>query len=500
MKTSKETLFEAFKLMSTAKTLAEKEQMTVRPKQAKEVLNKRNGNTKEAYRNSMKAVDYYKNFFNKAGSGAKMGVKWRDGAPAHGLPQNGNKYFDGYQICATGLRNFVAKVGIPFFSFDACFSKHTYYKGVYGNLVALVDTKTGKLTNVPFTLTTDESEQESLYIGLLNASECNKADSELAKRMKESVSCVIGDGSPQFLNAARTTLGYQKPICTCSLHVKENTRKRCKTGWNETLFWRLQQARSRMERKAAWAAIERTFSRPAVTYLRAQLDDDMSDRGRPWTRFAHMQKGICTFGRKGTNNPVEQVQSKQVPERHDEPMTLLKTWVIDKVRDKENAILEAADKLRGKILTPWARGIFEINEDAMKTCRIGNGNVVPVINPDATVEVVQPNENGNQRESRYHVNLNARTCTCTNWHFDGIACCHALKAWDVYHTQQNDIQLNVYSQRMREWAVNSKPWFLAAKFIEAAEVLKTELIKLPADADIEEDDTLFPPICLAKLK
>jgi hypothetical protein len=109
--------------------------MTVRPKQAKVVLNKRNGNTKEAYRNSMKAVDYYKNFFNKAGSCAKMGVKWLDGSPAHGLPQNGNKYSDRYQICATRLRNFFAAVGIPFFSFDACFSKHTYYKGVYGNLV-----------------------------------------------------------------------------------------------------------------------------------------------------------------------------------------------------------------------------------------------------------------------------------------------------------------------------------------------------------------------------
>jgi len=44
-----------------------------------------------------------------------------------------------------------------------------------------------------------------------------------------------------------------------------------------------------------------------------------------------------------------------------------------------------------------------------------------------------------------------------------------------------------------------KPWFLAAKFIEAAEVLETERIKLPADANIEEDDKLFPPICLARL-
>ena len=116
----------------------------------------------------------------------------------------------------------------------------------------------------------------------------------------------------------------------------------------------------------------------------------------------------------------------------------------------------------------------------MRTCRIGNGN-------------------GNQQESRHHVSLNARTCTCTKWHFNGIACCHALKAWDVYHTQQKDIALNVYGRRMREWAVNSKSWFLAAKFIEAAEVLKTVLIKLPADAEIEEDDTLFPPICLARL-
>jgi len=52
---------------------------------------------------------------------------------------------------------------------------------------------------------------------------------------------------------------------------------------------------------------------------------------------------------------------------------------------------------------------------------------------------------------------------------------------------------------MREWAVNSKPWFLAAKFIEAAEVLKTERMKLPADANIEEDEQLFPPICLSRL-
>jgi len=40
----------------------------------------------------------------------------------------------------------------------------------------------------------------------------------------------------------------------------------------------------------------------------------------------------------------------------------------------------------------------------------------------------------------------------------------------------------------------------AEKFIEAAEILKTERIKLPADANIEVDDKCFPPVCLAKLK
>ena len=112
-------------------------------------------------------------------------------------------------------------------------------------------------------------------------------------------------------------------------------------------------------------------------------------------------------------------------------------WVSESVRDKrERSFSKLLTSSVGKILTPSARIAYsKCNHDAIRTCRIGSGNVVPVINPDAAVEVVQPNENGNQRESRYHVNLNARTCTCTNWHFNGIACCHALKAWDVYHAR-----------------------------------------------------------------
>ena len=425
-----------------------------------------------------------------------MNIFWRSGQ-AQALAHNGNKYFGGYEVCATGIRNFVAAVGIPFYSFDACFSKHLYYKGVYGNFVTLVDTKPESFTNIPMAVTTAESEIEPLYTGLFDVSGCNNPDSELLKRMKEPISCVIGDGSQQFLNAARTALG-QKPIATCSFHVKENARKKGKQGFNEPRFWKFQQARSRMERDAAWATIERTFSPAALNYLRREIDDDLSAHGRPWTKFAQMQRGICTFGRKGANNPVEQLQAKQVPGRHHEPDGFLLCWV-ESVRDKENVILAAAEKLEGKTLTPWAERTFESNSDYMRTCRIGNGDVVPVIYPDADVEVLEPHENGDQRESRHHVNLNARTCTCTNWHFNGIACCHALKVWDVYQSQRNDIPVAELGPRMRKWAVNSKPWFLAAKFREAAEVLKTERIKLPADANLEVDDKLFPPPCLAKL-
>ncbi|CAL6344606.1 unnamed protein product [Bathycoccus prasinos] len=62
---------------------------------------------------------------------------------------------------------------------------------------------------------------------------------------------------------------------------------------------------------------------------------------------------------------------------------------VETVRDKENAILAAAEKLEGKILTPWAERVFEIHSYVTRTCRIGNGNVVPVIYPDAEVEVAR---------------------------------------------------------------------------------------------------------------
>ena len=82
--------------------------MNAQPKQAKVVLNMRNGITEEEYRNSFKELDYFKNYHNEEGN-AKMDVRWRVDARALGLPRNGNKYFGGYGVCATGMRIFVGR-------------------------------------------------------------------------------------------------------------------------------------------------------------------------------------------------------------------------------------------------------------------------------------------------------------------------------------------------------------------------------------------------------
>ena len=99
--------------------------------------------------------------------------------------------------------------------------------------------------------------------------------------------------------------------------------------------------------------------------------------------------------------------------------------------------------------------------------------------------------------TRLHVNINERTCTCTEWYSYRIACRHGLKVWDVYHAQQKDIEFAEYGRRKQELAVDQKPWFLAQKFIEAAAIFENNLIMLPPDADIVEDDKLFPPPCSA---
>ena len=301
--------------------------MIVRPKQAKEVLSKCHGLNKKQYRDSFRSLEHLKTFLNTDGN-AKMSIRWRNRYDMYldlEDDDTNNKYFGGYQVCATGLKNFVAAVGIPMYSFDACFSKHTYYKGVYGNFVTLIDTKPGSFTNIPVAVTTEETEQQSLYDGLFNVSGCNVANSELLQRMKEQVSYVIGDGSKAFFNAVQDALGYRKKIATCSFHIKESARRKCRqldTKWYENLFWQLQGARSQMERNRAWEKIQQHFSSASVKqFLTDELRKDESDlfNDRPWTRHSHLRAGICPFGRKGTNNPVEQVNATQVEQRHFEP-------------------------------------------------------------------------------------------------------------------------------------------------------------------------------------
>ena len=57
-----------------------------------------------------------------------------------------------------------------------------------------------------------------------------------------------------------------------------------------------------------------------------------------------------------------------------------------------------------------------------------------------------------------------------------------------------------YDVRRAKWAVNHKPWFLAADFIAAANVLKGNRIKLPCDSIMQSDPTKYPPVPIADKK
>ena len=109
-----------------------------------------------------------------------------------------------------------------------------YYRGVFGNAVALVDTKPESLTNCEIAMTTDpESEQESLYESLFKV----MRSAELINRMKEKVSVVISDDVSAFHNAAKAALGNDRRLASCAWHVMSNAKKK-RGGWDEKkLFW-----------------------------------------------------------------------------------------------------------------------------------------------------------------------------------------------------------------------------------------------------------------------
>ncbi|CAL6337942.1 unnamed protein product [Bathycoccus prasinos] len=103
----------------------------------------------------------------------------------------------------TSEKYFLAKAGVPYFSFDACHSYHLYYRGVYGNVVALADTKETSLTNCAFTLSTNDSEDGCLYKALFDVMKDGENESELIEVMKKKSSVVISDDNAKFRVAAR---------------------------------------------------------------------------------------------------------------------------------------------------------------------------------------------------------------------------------------------------------------------------------------------------------
>ena len=115
-------------------------------------------------------------------------------------------------------------------------------------------------------------------------------------------------------------------------------------------------------------------------------------------------------------------------------------------------------------------------------------------------EVMGPNE----EDARYHVNLEKCTRGCTYWQSIGIACKHAVAVWERYQSQLEangeEIPQESYNVRRAKWAVNEKPWFLAANFIAAANVLKGNRIKLPCDSIMQSDPTKYPPVPIADKK
>ena len=81
-----------------------------------------------------------------------------------------------------------------------------------------------------------------------------------------------------------------------------------------------------------------------------------------------------------------------------------------------------------------------------------------------------------------------------------------MAVWERYQSQleangeANDEEQEAYNVRRAKWAVNEIPWFLAADFIAAANVLKGNRIKLPCDSDMQFDPTKYPPVPIADKK
>ena len=150
-------------------------------------------------------------------------------------------------------------------------------------------------------------------------------------------------------------------------------------------------------------------------------------------------------------------------------------WEMQQViTNLEGKFIAAAGRLEknGDILTPWANKMLERSMGQVASVKLDEGVIINPAEEVSVVEEMRPNE----EDARYHVNLEKRTCGCTYWQSIGIACKHAVAVWEMYQTQLEangeEIPQESYNVRRAKWAVNEKPYFLAADFIAAANVLK----------------------------
>jgi len=469
-----------------------------------------NGANPKVFRESFTRLGHLINWLRLRGNCAAT-VFWSDAeAELRRLPvdQRGDdgdiKYFVRYALCARGLRDFLAKAGVPYFSFDACHSYHLYYRGVFGNVVALVDTKVDAkdptLTNCAFALSTDDSEHGGLYNSLFDVIKDGENESPLIEVMKKKSSVLISDDNPAFQRIARQELGNDRRFATCSWHMMNNAKKAGK-GWDEkTLFWPYVGARTQFERDGHWEELRRVLPAGAFASLARQKEKEENNQVS-WTLLKHIDAGMCMFGRQGSNNPVEQLHAKQLKDRGQNPFKFAYAW-IEGCIEMEAVIIQAAQKLKDNeaILTPWANKQYQDAANAMVRVRIGEEVIIDPAEAAMVAEEWKPNE-----FIHYGVNLNKRMCGCGHWQHYGIACNHAIVVWEKYQEQLAErngerMEADAYIKARAKFAVGDQPYFLAEVFIEAANALKANRIKLPCESTYVFDVNKYPPKPLPKTR
>ena len=118
---------------------------------------------------------------------------------------------------------------------------------------------------------------------------------------------------------------------------------------------------------------------------------------------------------------------------------------------------------------------------------------------ELVTDEVEPNE-----FVHFDVNLNKRTCGCAHWQYYGIACKHAILVWEKYQDQlaeRNSVMME--ADKYLEAFCGRRPtdiYFLAQVFIEAANDLKTNRIKLPCESTYVFGVNKYPPKPLPKAR